>query len=1243
MNRLTDSTASVSLSNMANTRLLLTKMMLNDGGEEELVLRSYEKDGLKMVIFYLMVVLSLGLVLLLIYWKPELECYLKKRRCALYKAEVVMIKDHYGHASVVKVDYIFLDDVSTAEGYNRHVYHDAPVDVDDTTVLVTGDSPTIRYFDFQQIRYIWDAQQYTFRKLEDLSSGTRCATIHDEFPGLSASTQAHKRLLHGLNSIVIEVKSYWRLFIEEVLNPFYIFQVCSIILWAFDEYYYYASCIFLISLISISVSLYETKRQSQTLSDMVGSLETNISVCRGGQEFEEIPNQNLVPGDLIAIPPHGCVMMCDAVLVAGTCIVNESMLTGESVPVTKTPLSHQEDEEVYTPENHKRHTLFAGTHVVQTRYYGQAKVLAVVVRTGFNTAKGELVRAILYPKPLGFKFYQDAMRFILFLAVVASLGMIYSIIIETQMGAYPGKIVLRVLDIITIVVPPALPAAMTVGTVYAQNRLKKAGIFCISPPRINFCGRINTFCFDKTGTLTEDGLDMWGVVPAQNQCFQEPIRKLPELPRSQILVCMATCHSLTLIDGELMGDPLDLIMFNSLNWSLEEPGQDNTKYDTLMPTIVKPSDKDSFISDEVPFEVGIVRQFTFSSSMQRMSVITRTLGHNHMEIYSKGAPEKIASLCNPETVPENFQPVLHTYTVQGLRVIALAYRPLEAKVNWHQVQRISRDKVECNLTFLGLLVMQNQLKPETTPVIRTLLEAKLRTVMVTGDMIQTAVSVSRNCGMVQPRDKVVIVNAHPPDKQQTARIEWEYAELPTDIDIVSEQDTDIDSDAGQDSRAALLPPESVVVNASSPLLSPGSESRMTAVKLKLFRRDQDGRACCRKGYRTVNVSDEGPRHHLAITGKSFAVITAHFPEMLEKICTKGTVFARMSPEQKCQLIQNLQKLDYIVGMCGDGANDCEALKAAHAGISLSEAEASVAAPFTSRISNIECVVTAMREGRAALVTSFGCFKYMALYSFIQFVSVLILYTFGANLSDFEFLYIDLVITTTIAVLMGYTGPYHKLVRKKPPGSLVKVSNLLSIIMQVLLVGGMQVSAYFYLRSQSWYEEPPPSKDLENVQSWESTVIFLVSSYMYISVAFCFSKGPPFRKPIYTNYPFLISMMFLFGFSTFLLLLPLPEIEHFLEMKELHEKSITFRLYLFGFAVAFAIMSSFMEYMIVDSSMLKPCYKAIKKRGPQNRYKVVENEIKNSDWPPVGQVTFPTTNAIHVSDIHVEMNSQSAIH
>jgi len=73
-------------------------------------------------------------------------------------------------------------------------------------------------------------------------------------------------------------------------------------------------------------------------------------------------------------------------------------------------------------------------------------------------------------------------------------------------------IIKRALDIITIVVPPALPAAMTVGTVYAQNRLKKKQIYCISPPRINISGKLKLVCFDKTGTLTEDGLDLWGVL-----------------------------------------------------------------------------------------------------------------------------------------------------------------------------------------------------------------------------------------------------------------------------------------------------------------------------------------------------------------------------------------------------------------------------------------------------------------------------------------------------------------------------------------------------------------------------------------------------------------------------------------------------------------------------------------------------------------------------------------------------------
>lgn len=110
-----------------------------------------------------------------------------------------------------------------------------------------------------------------------------------------------------------------------------------------------------------------------------------------------------------------------------------------------------------------------------------------------------------------------------------------------------------------------------------------------------------------------------------------------------------------------------------------------------------------------------------------------------------------------------------------------------------------------------------------------------------------------------------------------------------------------------------------------------------------------------------NVFDLGKNVKLAITGKSWNLARIYCPELLDSVCVRGVVFARMLPEQKVEVIETLQKLDYYVSMCGDGANDSSALKIAHAGISLSEgAEASVAAPFTSKEMNIKCVPSVIK-------------------------------------------------------------------------------------------------------------------------------------------------------------------------------------------------------------------------------------------------------------------------------------------
>lgn len=104
---------------------------------------------------------------------------------------------------------------------------------------------------------------------------------------------------------------------------------------------------------------------------------------------------------------------------------------GESVPVTKTPLPNSPSV-MYDDKEHARHTLFCGTHVIQTRYYGKERVYAVVIRTGFSTAKGSLVRSILYPAPVDFKFEQDSYKFVQLLAAIASIGFLYTVITKVS-------------------------------------------------------------------------------------------------------------------------------------------------------------------------------------------------------------------------------------------------------------------------------------------------------------------------------------------------------------------------------------------------------------------------------------------------------------------------------------------------------------------------------------------------------------------------------------------------------------------------------------------------------------------------------------------------------------------------------------------------------------------------------------------------------------------------------------------
>lgn len=1016
-----------------------------------IVVAGFKTSILGYSVYLSICILTLGLGFLLFRWLPRWRVRLTGSATPLCRCDWVVIENQWNEMIVQPLNTQDFDmPISSVFGLpgkgklREYDEYDDPI------------LEELRILDYRYIRFCFHPIKDKFvpGNVWKDPSWTGVASVR---VGLDSEEQESRERIFGQNVIDIEQKSIGQLLVDEALHPFYIFQVASLFLWSVDEYYYYAACIFVISIVSITTTLIETKATMRRLRD-ISRFECDIRVLRSGF-WKYVQSNELVPGDVYEVTdPNLTQLPCDSLLLSGDCIVNESMLTGESVPVSKTPATDEAIEllDLSASSIHPdvaRHLLFSGTKIIRARRpqddkSDEAAALALVVRTGFNTTKGALVRSMLFPKPSGFKFYRDSFRYISVMAGIAMIGFVASFINFVRLGLAWHLIIVRALDLITIVVPPALPATLTIGTNFALSRLKQKMIFCISPQRVNVGGKLDVVCFDKTGTLTEDGLDVLGVrvVNRRSNRFSDILTDASALlpgatyerdptvdynANKAILYTMSTCHSLRIVDDEFVGDPLDLKMFQFTDWQYEEgserPGAaDDDEQNSLSPSVARPPPGMEFDIDEAPespnskrpIELGVLKSFEFVSQLRRASVIIRQFGDPSGDVYVKGAPEAMKDICRPESFPPDYDELLSYYTHRGFRVIACATKHI-FKLNWLKVQKMKREDAESNLEFVGFIIFENKLKPTTSGVIEELRDANIRTVMCTGDNILTAISVARECGLIDRNAHCFVPHFVEGDSRTAlSRLSW----------------GSVDNPVYQLDESTLRP------------LPPPAEHDSSLP------------------YDVSNLRN----YSIAVSGDVFRwMIDFASPKVLKEMLVCGQVFARMSPDEKHELVEKLQSIEYCVGFCGDGANDCGALKAADVGISLSEAEASVAAPFTSRVFDISCVPEVIREGRAALVTSFSCFKYMSLYSAIQFTSVSFLYATASNLGDFQFLYIDLLLILPIAIFMGWTGAYPSLARKRPTASLVSKKVLTPLLGQIVLCVLTQFVGWWAVRGQPW--------------------------------------------------------------------------------------------------------------------------------------------------------------------------------
>lgn len=587
-----------------------------------------------------------------------------------------------------------------------------------------------------------------------------CRLLESDMRGLSGEEAAKRLARYGKNELAQKKQTSM---VKKLLANFT--SLMALLLWGGGVMAILSGAlelgisIFCVNLINGFFSFFQEFKAEKATSALQKMLPSYARVVRDGEEVKILAT-DIVPGDIMILEEGDRICADARVLRSNDFRANQSTLTGESNPIRKSGDAVSRESSYLEAEN----MIFSGTSAAA----GTCR--ALVISTGMNSEFGKIANLTQNTEKSLSPLQKELNILTKQIAVIAfGIGLIFFLIAAFLVHDPWLEAFLFALGMVVAFIPEGLLPAVTLSLALAVQKMAKEHALVKKLSAVETLGCTNVICSDKTGTLTQNEMTVnhvWTLaaemtVTGEGYSPNGEIRDGDTVVTAQksgllrlLLTGAALCSNAKLLPPEegkerytVLGDPTEA----SLGVVARKAGIDIDIMNRDFPRIM-----------ELPFDSRRKRMATIHQLKEPFEGSRRIA-------FVKGAPKEVLELC--ERCGDGFSSRTLTdgdrariieandkYAREGLRVLAVAYRPLKKEDDTlpESIREYTAENVERNLTFLGLVAMQDPPRAEVKEAVKLCRSAGIKIIMITGDYGLTAESIARKIGIIQSPDAKVI-------------------------------------------------------------------------------------------------------------------------------------------------------------------------------------------------------------------------------------------------------------------------------------------------------------------------------------------------------------------------------------------------------------------------------------------------------------------------------------------------------